>query len=158
MNHAGIEDNLTVYNASLSPAALAPGDTGISIGKMVFTAGVANGVLTAEASTLYPTGTAGASVALNQNQDGSERDISVELSFSVDPGAFAIDIQTADTNVDDAFQTLPTSGSITAASKGGSGGGIFWARGEFHTKAKFARLRQKTVVTNPCNQTGAIIG
>jgi hypothetical protein len=40
--------------------------------------------------------------------------LTIEGFFSGDPGVFDIAIQEADTNTDDAYQTIPSAGNITA--------------------------------------------
>lgn len=148
---------MPLYGTSALPVALSLGEQCVSIGKTTVVNGLPS--TAAEASTVYPDGTAGERCALNPSQDGSIMNISAEVSFSVAPGAFEIDVQTADTDVDGAYQTVGGSagaGVISAASQTG-GAGLFWARAELQVKARFARLRQKTHCANACNQTGNII-
>ncbi len=40
--------------------------------------------------------------------------VTIEGFFSADPGVFQLDVQEADTNTDDAYQTVPSAGSVTA--------------------------------------------
>ncbi len=131
---------MSLYGTLNLPPALYPGDSYSSIN--------------AEASALYASGTAGERVALAMTQDGSERDISMELWFSVNPGAFSIGLQTADTDINGAYQTEP-SGSITTASQTG-GAGLYYARIELHVKAKFARPYVTTQPANACSITAKL--
>lgn len=131
-----------IYGSLALPSALYPGDSFNSINN--------------ESSALYPSGTAGERVALAQPQTGPERDISVEVSFSVNPGAFEIDLQTADTDTTNAYQTA-TGGTITAASQF-QAGGAYYARLELHIKARFARPYVKTQPANACLITITIVG
>ena len=140
--------------ATAIPVSLTPGDTGISIG--VYTPGYPP-TIAAEASTVYPSGTAGDRMALTQNQDGSARQVSAEVSFSATPGAFEIDIQEADTDIAGAYNNLAAGGTMTTASQG-SGTGLFYARTEATVKAKFVRLVVKTQTANAVNIIGKITG
>ena len=132
---------MSVYGTLANPSGLYPGDSFNSINN--------------EASTVYPSGTAGERVALAQTQNGSERDVSLALVFSANPGTFEIDLQTADQDVSGAYQTVP-SATITTASVGPDG--KYYARYEAHVKAKFARAYQKTLCQNACNETATITG
>jgi hypothetical protein len=131
-----------LYGTLTLPSALYPGDSFSSIN--------------AEASNIYPSGTPGERVALTQTQDGSERDISMELWFSVNPGVFSIGLQTADTDINGAYQT-EASGSITTATQTG-GAGLYYARVELHVKAKFARPYVTTQPANACSITAKMNG
>lgn len=63
----------------------------------------------------------------------------VELQFSGAPGAFEVDIQGADTDVDAAYQTIPTGGTITVANANN------YARSEFvPIKSRFVRALLKS--------------
>ena len=108
-----------------------------------------------EPSTSYPSGTAAAQVALGQTPGNAEADISAELTFSAAPGAFEIDVQTADTDINGAYQTVSNVGAITTASQTG-GTGNYYVRAELHVKAKFARLYVKTQTANAVTITGKI--
>lgn len=60
---------------------------------------------------------------------------SVELTFAADPGAFSFQIQTADTDADVYYVTIPTTGTISSVSAT-----YFRARAEFTAqKARFVR-------------------
>ncbi len=132
---------MPLYGVFTLPSALYPGDSFNSINN--------------EASSLYPSGTGGERVALAMTQDGSERDISLAVVFSANPGTFEVDVQTADQDVAGAYQTV-TSATITTASVGPDG--KYYARYEVHVKAKFARPYVKTQTANAVNITATITG
>lgn len=144
---------MPLYGNSGIPVALSPGDSMLSIGTLPpgYPA-----VITAEASTVYPTSTAAERCALNPCQDGSILNISAEVSFSVAPGTYEIDVQTADTDINGAYQTVPTAGVLNSAPSQTGGAGLFYIRAELQVKAKFARLFVKTQTTNACNVIGKL--
>lgn len=67
-----------------------------------------------------------------------------------------MDIQTADTDINGAYQTVPVGGAITSATQTG-GAGLFYARAELHVKARYVRLFVKTQTANACSITGLIV-
>ena len=82
---------------------------------------------------------ASAQAALASAFDNTAPSISVEISFSGDPGAFEIDIQDADTDADKFYQTIPAGGVISAVSAN------FTARTELvPIKGRFVRLKLVT--------------
>jgi hypothetical protein len=133
---------MSLYGTLTTPSALYPGDS--------------FNCINSEASSVYPAGTAGERVALAQNQDGSPRTISMELAFSVNPGAFTIGLQTADTDIAGAYQNEPN-GVITAAAQQG-GAGLYYARVELQVKAKFARPIVTVQPVNACTIRSTITG
>lgn len=72
--------------------------------------------------------------------------ISAELAFSGDPGTFEVDIQTADTDTENAYQTEPIAGTITSVTNG-------YARVELEIKAKYVRGYMKTKPSNAVSTT-----
>ena len=144
---------MPVYGTFVLPASYGPGDSHLSIGVVAITSGLP--VITGEASALYPNGTQGERCALQMTQDGSQRTISAELSFSVNPGAYEIDVMDADTDAQGAYQLIP-GGAITGAPTQFAGAGRFYIRVELPTKAKFALLFVKTQPGNACNIIGKI--
>ena len=97
-------------------------------------------------------GQASERVALMQAQDGTPQQVSVEINFSGAPGAFNLQIQTADTDTANAYQT-ETNGTITAV--GGSGSGNY-VRAELSVHAKFMRLLMSTQTGNSVTVTANI--
>ncbi len=76
--------------------------------------------------------------------------VAVEISFSAAPGAFNVQVQEADTDIDAAYITIPTTGTITAVSA------TNFARVEFPTlKAKFLRILLSSR-TNAVNLTAKV--
>ena len=80
------------------------------------------------------TSTASQQVALPPNPDGGIYSISAEIQFSGAPGTFEVDLQTADTDTDHAYVTVPGYGVINQVNANN------WTRAEVSVKAKFARL------------------
>ena len=95
------------------------------------------------------TGQASQQVALAPGRFEGEQRVSVEIGFSADPGAFTIDLQTADTDVAAAYCTEPTA-TITAVNAG------FYARAEIAVKARFARLLMTAQPANAATVTAKI--
>jgi hypothetical protein len=76
--------------------------------------------------------------------------VAVEISFSAAPGAFNVQVQEADTDIDAAYITIPTTGTITAVSANN------FARVEFPTlKTKFLRILLSSR-TNAVNLTAKV--
>lgn len=82
--------------------------------------------------------------------------LSVELTFSADPGAFEVDVLTSDTDSLDNYHALSSGGSISAATKGPNGS--FTARLEIPSgvRANFALLSNKTPAANNVNVTAKV--
>jgi hypothetical protein len=83
--------------------------------------------------------------------------LSLQLEFSAAPGAFRIDLQTADSDITGAFRDMGTGFQITTANQTG-GTGSYYARIEVTVKAQFARVFVFTQTTNACNITASITG
>lgn len=112
-----------------------------------------------EASTVYPSGTPAQACAIGEPWNKGPINISVELLFSADPGAFEVDIQTADTDSTNAYQGQTGTGwALTSASTGSGSGTIFSARTELAVKAHFVRPYVKTQTANGVNITCNISG
>src|SRR5690242_16889025 len=114
---------MPVYATTNNPSAVYPGDS-VS-------------VINAEASTVYPSGTASQQVAVGNVWNGNAINVSMEVQFSGNPGAFEIDLQDADTDSTNAYQNVPGCALTTATQASGSG--AFFARCEAPVKAKFMR-------------------
>lgn len=81
---------------------------------------------------------------VNTQPDAS---ISLEFTWPTDPGAFNYQIQDADTDTTDAYQTIPTAGTVTSAVAGP--GGTYGARVELSPyKARFLRIYVNTQTAN----------
>src|SRR5690242_531752 len=122
---------MPVYATTNNPTAIYQGDS--------------LAVISSEASSVYPSGTATKQAALTYAWD-SQPLVSAEVQFSANPGAFEIDIQTADTDTANAYQNVPNA-AITSATQA-SGTGNFFGRFEALVGGKFVRLNVKTQTAN----------
>lgn len=97
------------------------------------------------------TGTTSLAVALFLDPNiGNAAKLSVEVSFSAAPGAFEIDIQDADTDVDAAYIAIPNA-IINAVNAGN------FARFELSPfVGRFVRLLMKTQPANAVNTTAKV--
>jgi hypothetical protein len=78
--------------------------------------------------------------------------ISVELSWPSNPGAFNYQIQDSDTDTTDAYQTIPTSGTVTSAVVGPSG--AYYARVELSPfRGRYVRIYVNTQTANVVSGT-----
>lgn len=94
-------------------------------------------------------GTAHQQVALSQNPNGDAIKVSVEVLFTGVPGAFEINLETSDTDVDANY--VPQAAVLNGVDAANA------ARAEFpNIVAKFARLRTKTQSVNVVNCTARI--
>lgn len=128
-------------SASLPITHLGPGDTGL--------AWAAETPLVATASQAFGINPGGTPFG------SSAQSVSVEVFFNAAPGTFSIQIQTADTDVDSAYQSEAfggnTPGVINAATNN-------YARVELSPiKAKFIRLLMATAPSNASISTTAKI-
>lgn len=120
---------MPAYQASGSITALYPGDTATLILAERPAAGVAS-----------------LQVALGGNPDGSPLKLSVEGLFAGAPGAFEVDLQTSDTDVDADY--ISQAAVLNAVNANNA------CRAEFPAiVAKFARLLTKIQTTNAVNGT-----
>jgi hypothetical protein len=124
---------MPAYQTSGSITALYPGDSST--------------VINAEQPV---SGTASKQVALSQNQGGgAAQALSVSVNFSGAPGAFEIDLETAD--IDQDIYYVPNPATLTTVDANNT------ARGEYpNIVALFARLRTKTQNANAVNCTAQI--
>lgn len=97
------------------------------------------------------TGAASEAVALDPGRFEGEQRLSVEVSFSGDPGTTTISLQTADTCVDAAFVT-EVSGAISNTDLNAG----FYGRLELAVKARFARLIMTNDPSNSVTTTAKI--
>ena len=94
-------------------------------------------------------GTASLQVALAQNPNGAAQKLAVEVAFAGVPGAFEVDLQTSDDDVDAHYVSNTT--TISAVNAGNS------ARVEYpNIVALFARLLTKTQNANAVNCSATI--
>lgn len=96
-------------------------------------------------------------VALPMQPGGTQKRISIEITFSADPGAFAIEVQTADTY--NATGSLFQSEDFGGASPGqitAVNATFFTARVELAVDANFVRLRMATPPANTVTCTANI--
>lgn len=87
---------MPAYSTTFLPKAIYPGDSE-----------------TVWAAETVLTGAASQRVALGDPYNDGVGRLSVEIEFSADPGAFQIDVQNSDTDVDSSYQVVPSS-SLTA--------------------------------------------
>lgn len=127
---------MPAYSSTVPPFALYPGDS--------------ETVWSAESPA---TNAASEQVALSfDTVNGYLQVVSVQINFSGTPGAFKIDVQTADTDVDAAYQVLPANtGQVSAV--GGSGDYCSIA---VQVKAKFVRLFMTLQPANSVTTTAQI--
>jgi len=97
------------------------------------------------------TGTKSQAVALDPGRFEGEQRISVEVVYSADPGAGAVDLQTADTDAEANYVT-EVGATIPYANLNAS----FVGRQEFAVKARFARLLMTLQATNAVTVTAKI--
>lgn len=120
------------YGTLTLPPAVYPGDTFVVAGTGTLSGGDAQG------TGVNKTGVASERVALYNAQDGTAQFFSVEVAFDAAPGAFTIQVQTADTDTDASYVSEgfggANPGTITTVNAG------FTARVELQVKAKFARI------------------
>jgi hypothetical protein len=130
------------YGTQAIPGCPYPGDSTV----------VVNNELTGVGAMV--TGAKSERVALYNSQDGNPQYISVEIVFSGAPGAFTIQVQTADTDVDGDYVSEGFGGAnpgvINAVNAGNA------ARVELLVKAKFARLLTVSQPANSVNCTAKI--
>lgn len=96
-------------------------------------------------------GSKSAAAAIVPSQVMAGETISVEIIFSQAPGAFQIEIQTADTDADANYQTVPTVGTITTVGASSP----TTVRAEIAIKARFLRLLMTTAPANSGTKTTA---
>lgn len=125
---------MPAYGSLGSPVAAYPGDT----------------VVVFNAESLSTNGASIAVVPSGPYEQRSQADISVEVSFSGAPGAFEIDIQSADTDTANAYIVEPTVGTITTVNTGN------YARVELPVRARFVRLFVKAQPANVVTCTAKI--
>lgn len=141
---------MTAYvqsTSSLPLSLLLPGDVGYAFGTRSTYAGVADAgeaVTTGEKSQAFALMTGGMPFA------GSPQQLSLELLFNQAPGAFNIQLQTADTDVDAAYQTEPNIGTVTTTGQSSTTS----VRIEAYVKARFARV---LVSSAPANSNTTVI-
>lgn len=90
------------------------------------------------------------SVARSPWSERTQADLSIEISFDGAPGAFELDIQTADTDTANAYIVEPSVGTITAVNSGN------YARVELPVRANFIRLFVKTQPANSVHCTATL--
>jgi hypothetical protein len=133
---------MPVYGTQSIPACPYPGDSTV----------VVNNELTGAGAMV--TGAKSERVALFNSQHGNPQYFSVEVAFSGAPGAFSIQVQTSDTDVDGDYVSEGFGGAnpglINAVNAGNA------ARVELLAKAKFARLLIQTQPANAVNCTAKI--
>ncbi len=115
---------------TIPPPALYPGDSGVAFNAEQPASGVASQAF-----------------ALGNVWENYPQSISMEVQFAGVPGAFEFDIQTADTDTANAYNT-EANGTLTTVNAGN------WGRVELTgIKAKFARVLCKTQNANAVNAT-----
>lgn len=90
-------------------------------------------------------------VALGKPWLGNPQQISIALKFAADPGAFTIDIQTADTDAEANY--VDESGYTKTVVDNGTN---FTCRWELNVRANFVRLFQTLQNANSVTQTATI--
>lgn len=129
-------------------SALFPGDVGYSFGTK---ATYANQTDTFEAVANGEAGLAFALVKGGAPFMGKPQQVSMELTFNQNPGAFNFQLQTADTDNPNYYQTEPTVGTVTAVGASSN----FSVRVEAQITARFVRILCSSA---PANGGTTVIG
>lgn len=127
---------MPVYVASTKSVplnSLYPGDIGYSFGTKAL---VVDGTDTFETISQSEAGLAFALVKGIAPYQGGPQQVSMELIFNQNPGAFNFQLQTADTDKDAYYQTEPTIGTVTTVGSSSN----FSVRVEAQVTCRFARI------------------